>query len=359
MQQKGENMTKLIAFILFIVIVIAANIGIGFVPVSGGKKSKRRFRLILDVICIALAAVFVSTDCTYSIGEQEEAVVTTFGSPVAVTEKGLHFKLPFIQEVRKVDTTIKGFAMGYNEDSDETVDEEGVMITSDFNFIDIGFYIEYKASDPVRWLYASDDPVLILKNIAQSCIRNVIGESSVDDVLTTGKAQIQASIRDEIVKQLELQDLGVQLVNITIQDAEPPTTEVMAAFKAVESAKQGKETSINSANAYKNEQIPAAEAQADKILQEAELTKAQRINEANEAVAMFEAMYQEYTKNPEITRTRMFYETMEDILPNMKVIINTGESSSINTILPLDTLIDQKSSSGVSSGNANSAKEDK
>lgn len=331
-------MTKLIAFLMFVVIVVAANLFIGFVPGSS-KASKRRFRLILDLVCVVLTVLFISSDCTYSIGEQEEAVVTTFGSPASVTEKGLHFKLPFIQEVRKVDTTIKGFAMGYDETTGETIDEEGVMITSDFNFIDIGFYIEYKVSDPVQWLYASNDPVLILKNIAQSCIRNIIGESAVDDVLTTGKAEIQASIKSEITRQLELNAIGVQLVNITIQDADPPTTEVMAAFKAVESAKQGKETSINAANAYKNEQIPAAEAQADMILQNAELAKTQRINKANEAVAMFEAMYEEYHKNPEITRTRMFYEAMEEILPDMKVTILTGDNSNINTLLPLDTLV--------------------
>ena len=158
---------------------------------------------------------------------------------------------------------------------------------------------------------------------------------SVDSVLTTGKNEIQAVIRERIISQLELHDIGIQLVNITIQDSEPPTAEVMEAFKAVETAKQGKETSINNANKYRNEKIPEAEAQVDQILQNAQAAKEQRINEANGQVARFNAMYQEYIKNPVVTKQRMFYEAMEDILPSLKVIIN-GTDNAVDTILPLE-----------------------
>ena len=135
--------------------------------------------------------------------------------------------------------------------------------------------------------------------------------------------------------KLESLDIGIQLVNITIQDAEPPTEEVVSAFKSVETAKQGKETALNNANKYRNEQIPNAQAQADKILQDAEAEKEGRINEAVGQVARFNAMYEEYVKYPTITKQRMFYETMEDVLPDLKVIIDGGEGSGVSKILPL------------------------
>jgi membrane protease subunit HflK len=173
-----------------------------------------------------------------------------------------------------------------------------------------------------------------LKNIAQSCIRTVIGNSAVDDVLTTGKAEIQAEIKTMIMTELEANPIGISLVNITMQDAEPPTKAVMEAFKAVETAKQGKETALNNANKYKNEKIPAAEAAVDKILQEAEATKQERINEATGQVSRFNAMYAEYIKFPEVTKQRMFYEAMEEILPSLEVIIDSGDGTT-QKLLPL------------------------
>lgn len=125
------------------------------------------------------------------------------------------------------------------------VENEGIMITSDYNFIDVDFFVEYRILEPVKYLYNSEEPEDILKNISQSCIRTVIASYDVDEVLTTGKGEIQSKIKEMILKQMEEQDLGIQLVNITIQDSEPPTQEVMKAFKAVETAKQGKETALN------------------------------------------------------------------------------------------------------------------
>ena len=209
------------------------------------------------------------------------------------------------------------------------------MITADYNFIDVDFFVEYRIAEPVKYLYTSDQPEEILKSIAQSCIRTVIASYNVDDVLTTGKSEIQSKIREMILKQTEEQDLGIQLVNITIQDSEPPTQEVMKAFKAVETAKQGKETALNNANKYRNEKLPEAEAEADQIIQDAEAQKQVRINEAEAEVARFNAMYEEYSKNPEITKKRMFYETMENVLPGMKLVIDSGDG--VQKILPLDS----------------------
>lgn len=302
-------------------------------PINVDKTKK-----IVTFVVIAFLALIIVSGSFFSIREEEQAVVCTFGSPKAVTTPGLHFKIPFIQTVEKVSTTINGFSIGYNSTG---AGEEAMMITSDYNFLHVDFYAEYRVTDPVKALYASEDPVEILKNIAQNCIRTTIGSYTVDSVLTTGKNEIQSNIKQMIIDKLEVYDIGIQLVNITIQDAEPPTEEVSMAFKEVETAKQGKETSVNNANKYRNEKIPAAEAEADRIIQEAEAAKQERINEANGQVARFNALYEEYINYPEVTRQRMFYEAMEDVLPGLKVIIQTDDGQ-MTTMLPLDNFFDME-----------------
>lgn len=291
---------------------------------------------VVKIVVLVLVVLILGFNGYYTIGEQEQAVVTTFGKAEAVSTPGLHFKIPFIQRVKKVDTTIKGLSIGYDLNSNMAIEEESLMITSDYNFVNVDFFLEYKVSDPIKALYASENPVLILKNMAQGCIRAVIGSYDVDSVITTGKSEIQSKIREELMAQLEDKDIGLQLVNLSIQDAEPPTTEVIEAFKAVETAKQGKETAINNANKYRSEQMPQAEAQVDQIKKQAEAEKQARINEAEGQAARFNALYEEYIKYPLITKQRMFYETMQEILPDLEVIIDNGDGS-VQKILPLDS----------------------
>lgn len=323
------------------------------------EKNNDKMTTIAKIVVVAIIALVIVNSSYYTIQEEEQAVVCTFGAPKAVTTPGLHFKIPLIQTVSKVNTTIKGFSIGYSTtSSDEDVStNDGMMITSDYNFIQVDFYAEYRVTDPVKALYASQDPEEILNNIAQNCIRTTIGSYSVDSVLTTGKNEIQANIKQMILEKLEEYDIGIQLVNITIQDAEPPTAEVSDAFKEVETAKQGKETAVNNANKYRNEQIPNAEAESDKIIQDAEATKQERINEANGQVARFNSMYEEYIKYPEVTKKRMFYEAMEDVLPDVKVIIESSDGNT-NTILPLDSFVSENGSSINDTGTENQTEEE-
>lgn len=302
------------------------------------KNAKTGIGKVIGIVVAVLIVASLIFGGTYQIKEQEQAVLITFGQAKAVTEPGLHFKIPFVQQVKKVNTTIQGFAIGYDESTDASNEAESLMITSDYNFVNVDFYVEYRFSDPVKAVYASKEPVKILKTISQSCIRSVIGSYPVDDVLTTGKNEIQGKIKEEIIEKLDEQDLGIQLVNITIQDSEPPTTEVMEAFKAVETAKQGKETTLNNANKYRNEQIPSAEASADKIIKDAEAKKTERINEATAQVARFNAMYEEYIKNPTITKQRMFFETMEEVLPDLKVIIESPNGD-VQSFYPIESFV--------------------
>ena len=154
-----------------------------------------------------------------------------------------------------------------------------------------------------------------------------------------GKENIQMQVRELVTQILEDYQIGLSLVDVKIQDAEPPTQEVIEAFKAVETAKQKAETVINDAKAYQNAQLPKAQAQADQLVQNAEYLRQKRINEAIEQVAMFNARYQEYANDPQITRSRMYYEAISDILPGVKLYINTGSGGNMQMLLPLEQLL--------------------
>lgn len=280
------------------------------------------------VIVVAVMAFSIISSAFYTVGETEAVVITTFGKASIENEKGLHFKIPFIQQANKVDTTVRGVAIGYGEDemgNVYTVEHESIMITSDFNFIDCDFYVSYQVTDPIKYLYSSDEPDLIVKNIAMSSIRSTVSAFTVDNAITTGKAEIQRNVKSMIISELEQEDIGITLVDASIQDVEPPTDLVIEAFTAVETAKQGKESAINEANAYRNEQIPAAEAAADKILQDADAEAVARVNEATGQAARFMAEYEEYVNYPLITKQRMFMETMSEVLPNLEVVIESGD----------------------------------
>lgn len=294
---------------------------------------KKAFR-ISNIVIAALFVIVILFNSVYIVEEQEQAVVVTLGKPSVVSTPGPHFKIPFIQEVRKVSMVISGQQIGYDE-SESYINSESLMITSDYNFVNVDFFLEYRVSDPERYLFASENPEAILKNLALSYIRDTIGLHEVDKVITTGKNEIQASIKEKLTERLEEEDIGLQLINITIQDAEPPTDEVKDAFKNVETAKQGKDTAINTARKYESEQMPAARAQEDAILREADAEKESRISEAKSQVSVFNAMYNEYSKNPEMSRLRIYYETMEEILPSMRIIIDNGDGTT-SKLLPLD-----------------------
>ena len=312
-----------------------------------GKDNKavdfKKFSKTVVIILIVLVVAITALTCFYTVDDKQQAVITTFGKVTDITDPGLHFKLPLgIQQVHKVDVNIyQKIELGYTthpNGSTVTNKSESTMITGDYNIVNVDFFVEYKISDPVQFLYSSNQPELILRNLIQSQVRNVVGSSTVDSVLTTGKENIQMQVRELVTNILEQYNIGLTLVDVRIQDSEPPTQDVVEAFKAVETAKQQAEAVVNEAKAYQNAQIPKAEAEADKLLQNAEYLKQKRINEAFEQVAMFNAMYAEYANNPDITRSRMYYEAIQEILPGVKVFINTGSGENVDMLLPLDQL---------------------
>ena len=313
------------------------------IPKNDEKKQvgfKKYFGAAVIAIIILLAAATVFTSI-YTVNDKQQGVVTTFGKVTSIVDPGMHIKAPFgIQEVQLVNVNVRQkIEIGYRSEPDgtnETYESESKMITGDYNIVNADFFVEYQISDPVKYLYNSKQPDLILKDLVQSQIRNVVSSYDVDMILTTGKNEIQAKIKEAVVAELADYDIGLAVTEIRIQDAEPPTAEVIEAFREVETAKQDKETAINVANAYQNSEIPKAEAESDKVLKEAEYYRQDRINEAKKQVAMFNAMYGEYALNPQITKKRMYFEAIEKVLPGVKIYIDASDGTT-QKLLPLES----------------------
>lgn len=323
--------------------------GKGFPGFSGqqGQNNKpldpkivKRYIVIGVIVALLIA---IGSTSWFTVDDKQQAVVTTFGKVSSVKDAGVHFMLPFgIQQAHKVDVNVyQRIELGYrtstkNQAGYELVGNESMMITGDYNIVNVEFFVEFKVSDPVKYLYSSYEPEVVLRNLAQSQIRNVVGSTNVDAVLTNGKEAIQMQVRELITQLLEEYDIGLMLTDVKIQDSEPPTDEVVFAFKAVETAKQNAETVINEARAYQNSKLPAANASADKLIQNAEYLKQKRVNEAIQQVAMFEAMYTQYELNPAITRSRMYYEALSATLPGVKLFVDLSQGG-VQKLLPIES----------------------
>ena len=294
------------------------------------------------VVPLVVAIIFVITGF-YTVGDQERAVVTTFGRYSSTQGAGLHFRVPIFQSYEKVSMVTNGLTIGW-EDANRalsnstqegmTIRSEALMITKDFNFVLTDLYVEWRVTDAVKYLYASSHPVDIMRNVIQGEAKRIISGYNVDDALTSAKGEIQARILDSVNVAINSYDIGLTVSNITVQDIEPPSDEVSNAFKAVENAKQAKDTELNNAKAYANERLPEARAEADKIIKAAEAKKEARIQEANGQVARFNDLFKEYALNKEVTRLRMYLETMEEILPDANVYVQDPDG--VVKILSLD-----------------------
>ena len=182
-----------------------------------GDKIARMLSSILIPVVVVLVLVRVLAGSFYTLSETESAVVTTLGQATVNNNKGLQFKIPFIQEVTKINTTVRSFEVGYEESSDgsyRNVESESTMITSDMNFVDIDFYVTYQVTDPLQYMYASEVPELILKNLVQSTIRGTVSAYTVDSALTTGKSEIQQNIKNIVMDELEEQNIGLSVSQI-------------------------------------------------------------------------------------------------------------------------------------------------
>lgn len=290
------------------------------------------------VALILIIVIWIAGTSFYTVAEYEQAVVMTFGRYTNTVDAGLNWKLPYpIQRatILPVNRTQR-LELGYHQNPDGTYssdEEDSMMITGDLNVVSIDFFVEWKISDPVSYLFNSDEPDSILRSMLQSSVRSVVGTKDIDEVLTTGKVEIQVDVKDLLTTKIDATNLGIQILDVKVNDSEPPTEEIARAFREVENAKQQKDTMLNQAIQYQNSEMPAARTMADKIIRDAEAAKETRINEAIGNRDRFLAIYNEYQNYPSITRSRMYLEAIAQIFPGVTVYMDNG--SGTQTLLPL------------------------
>lgn len=278
----------------------------------------------------------------YTVDQTEFAVLTTFGRPTEnVIDSGLKFKLPFpIQRVHKLSKETFSLSLGYEGMGEglQIQEAEAKMITGDENIILADLEVQWKIIDPVAYLYNTNDPNTILYNATSSSLRNVIGNSTVDDALTDGRTEIINDIRDNLVHLVDVYKLGVAIINVNLQDVDLPTTEVDAAFKAVTDAREERITKINEANKYRNEKINQVTGEQSAILSRAEGEKIKLTEKAKGDVAKFNAIYSEYKVNPEVTRNRLNIEAIQIAFRDANIIIVDDNGDTVK-YLPVENLI--------------------
>jgi modulator of FtsH protease HflK len=291
-------------------------------------------------IILALLVVWILPGTFYFVEPDEEGVVTRFGKFHRTTSPGLHFKYPSPIEhgstpkIRQVRRAEIGFRASEGRPI-QKVPAESLMLTGDQNIIDINLVVQYRIMDSVKYLFNVRRPHKLIRDCAETVIRGITGSKKIDEALTTGKAEIQVLAKDQIQALLDRYDSGLQVITIQLQDVHPPE-QVAAAFKDVVSAREDKERMINEAQGYRNAVIPEARGQAAKIIQEAEGYRAKNIKTAEGDAKRFNQQYTEYVKAPNITRTRIYLETMEEILPDIKkFIMSDKKGNGVLPILPL------------------------
>jgi membrane protease subunit HflK len=277
----------------------------------------------------------------YQIRPEEVGVITRFGKYVRKEEPGLHAKFPIIERLYKVAverqqkeefgfrTTSTGIKSQYTKTG--TVDES-LMLTGDLNLADVEWVVQYRIDDPYKFLFKVREPVATMRDISEACMRQVVGDRTVNEVLTVGRAEISVKVHEEIQKLCTEYLLGIKIEQIILQDVNPPDP-VKDAFNAVNQAQQEKETLINQARSEYNKIIPKAKGQAEETIQKAEGYAAERVNNALGEAARFNALYKEYVKAPEVTRRRIYLETLSDVLPKLGHKVITDEAG--NNVLPL------------------------
>lgn len=211
------------------------------------------------------------------------------------------------------------------------------MITGDENILFADLAVQWRITDPELFLYSSEDPETVLYNATSASLRGVIGSSGIDEALTDQRPEIEAAVFETLVDLLEMYQIGVSIQDVKLQDVELPTDEVRRAFTEVTDAREERLTKINEANKYRNQQINEAEGEKDAIMSRATGSKAERIERARGDVAIFNALYEEYQVNQEVTRERLILETLEKVLPDTEIYIMDSNNDTIS-YLPIRPL---------------------
>jgi len=298
---------------------------------------KRVYTVTGLVIAVIVLSIVVFTSW-YTVDESDQAVIMTFGKAnETITEPGLHFKLPWpIQNVKKLARETLKLDFGFKDSNGKS--SETKMITGDENIVLADLVVQWKITDPKKYLFNSEKPQEILYDATSASLRSIIGSSKIDDALTSGKAEIEAEVRDLLTTLLEKYDIGISIMAVNLKDVELPNQEVRSAFTAVTDARETMNTKINEAEKYKNKRMNEAEGEKAAIMNNAEGEKAARIELARGDVAIFNKLYEQYKSNPEITRERLTLETLEKVLPGAEIYIMNDEGNTLKyfPIRPLE-----------------------
>lgn len=285
--------------------------------------------------------VFLLFTTFFQVRPEEVGIITRFGRFVRKEESGLHTKFPILERMYKVPverqmkeefgfrTTSTGIKSEYTKTG--TADES-LMLTGDLNLADVEWVVQYRIDDPYKFLFKVREPIATMRDISEACMRRIVGDRTVNEVLTVGRSEISVRAQEEIQKVCTEYSLGIKIEQVVLQDVNPPDP-VKDAFNAVNQAQQEKETLINQARSEYNKVIPKARGQAEETIQKAEGYATERVNNALGEAARFNALYREYIKAPEVTKRRIYLETMGNVLPRLGHKVITDEAG--NNVLPL------------------------
>lgn len=305
------------------------------------SKSKKPLLLLIAVVVIIIG-VYSSM---YEVNTEETGVVLRFGKFASFAPPGLHFKVPFgIDQVYLVPTgrVLKeefGFrsadARTRSGISSRALEEESLTLTGDLNVSDIQWIVQYQIRDPYKYVFNIHDPVGTIRDVAEAMVRRAVGNANVTDVLTTERVSLALEVEESLQETLDYYNIGVQIVTVRFQDVTPPDP-VKNAFNEVNEAEQQKESLILEARAQFNQEVPRARGEAQRSLQEAEGYAVERVNRARGETNRFLALLTEYSRAPEVTRQRIFIETMEHVLPQLdETYIMDETNSGALPLLPL------------------------
>jgi membrane protease subunit HflK len=299
---------------------------------SGGGPPNRRVIAIGAGVVVALWAA----SGFYVVQPSEKAVVLTFGAYSRTTDPGLHYHLPFpIERAEKVAvTSLKRTDVG-GAGTEGPAAAESLMLTGDEQIVDVDFSVTWRVADPARYLFATRDPEGAVKAVAESAMREVVGRTQLQPIISTGRGQVQQQTRDLMQRTLDTWGTGISVVEVQIREAGPPP-EVVAAFRDVQSAAQDAESAENEANTYRNRVVNEAKGDAARITQAAQAYREQAVREAAGEAARFNQIYTEYRRAPGVTRDRLYIETMQRILQSSNKVIVDSEGASAPIILPPD-----------------------
>ena len=304
--------------------------------------SLKRIYTIAGLIIAIVILSIVAFTTWYTVDESDQAVILTFGKvEEGITEPGLHFKLPWpVQSVEKLSKETFSLQFGYEEKDGEIKDfpDETKMITGDENIVLADLVVQWKITDPEKYLYNAEEPEEILYDATSSSLRSIIGGSKIDAALTSGKAEIEADVRELLTSLVGKYDIGISILAVKLQDVELPNDDVRKAFTDVTDARETANTKKNEAHNYKNQRMNEAEGEKEALISKANGEKAARLERARGDVAVFNKLYGEYKNNPDITRERLVLETLEQVLPNAEIYIMNDDGNTMKyfPIRPLE-----------------------